>query len=79
MDIEATKAKNKDFLKSLANVVGVGVGPKMRNGQPTGEMAVKVFVSRKVPLDELSEADRVPPTLEGFATDVELMDSLRAR
>ncbi len=79
MDIEEVKVKHRDFLSSLPNVVGVGIGQKTRGGQPTGETAVKVFVSRKVPVDELRQEDRVPPTLEGFPTDVEILDSLTAK
>ena len=79
MDIEAAKAKHRNFLRSLPNVVGVGLGPKLCAGKPTGETAVKVFVSRKVSVDELREEDRVPPTLEGFPTDVEVLDSLTAK
>lgn len=79
MDIEAAKSKHADFLRSLPNVVGVGIGPKMRGGKLTGETAVKVFVSRKVLVGELREEDRVPPTLEGFPTDVEFLGSLTAK
>ena len=77
MDIEAAKEKHKEFLKSLANVVGIGIGPKVCGGRVGGGMAIKVFVCRKVPEAELTEADRIPPVIEGFPTDVEVLDSMK--
>lgn len=53
-----------------ANVVGVGVGVKWRDGQPTGEPALLALVSHKMARDELREADLVPPQLAGMQTDV---------
>ena len=79
MDIESAKEKHKAALRGLANVVGVGIGPKVRGGQPTREMAIKVFVSQKVPLDSLPADQRIPEDIEGIPTDVEVMDSLKAR
>ena len=79
MDIYETKDRHKERLLALPNVDSVGVGPKIRGGTPTGEMAVKVFVTRKVPAAELSDAESIPEDLEGFPTDVEVIDKLRAR
>lgn len=53
-----------------ANVVGLGVGAKWTNGQPTGQPAVVVLVTHKLPDSELSEADRIPTSLGGMQTDV---------
>ena len=47
------------------HAVGVGLGVKWTDGQPTGDPAVVVFVTHKVPLDALSPNDRVPPSIEG--------------
>lgn len=52
------------------NVVGMGIGVKWVNGQPTGEPALIVFVREKVPLGELSMTDAIPQTLSGMQTDV---------
>lgn len=62
----------------LPNVVGVGVGPKTVKGNPTGVMAIKVYVSRKLPKEELSESELVPEQIEGIPTDVEQQAPLRA-
>lgn len=79
MEIESVKDRYKDALRALANVVGLGVGPKVCGGQSTGETAIKVFVSQKVPLDSLPEGQRVPVRIEGIPTDVEVLGSLKAR
>ena len=52
------------------NVVGMGVGVKWRNGQPTGEPALVVLVTHKVAREQLLEAELVPPTLASMQTDV---------
>ncbi|MCX7593841.1 MAG: S1 family peptidase, partial [Fischerella sp.] len=57
-------------IRDSPNVVGLGVGVKWRNGEPTGEPALVTLVSRKLAKDELREADLVQPTLANMQTDV---------
>ncbi|MEV8313204.1 hypothetical protein AB0Q95_03435 [Streptomyces sp. NPDC059900] len=63
-----------DFLgpqTSLANVVGFGHGVKWIDGEPTGEPAVIVFVTQKVPESMLPERDVIPAQMDdGTPTDV---------
>ncbi|WP_329115526.1 hypothetical protein [Streptomyces sp. NBC_01465] len=63
-----------DFLRPqspLANVVGFGHGMKWTDGRPTGEQAVVVFVTQKVPESMLPERDVVPQQMDdGTPTDV---------
>ncbi|MGW5737977.1 MULTISPECIES: chymotrypsin family serine protease [Streptomyces] len=63
-----------DFLgpqTSLANVVGFGHGVKWIEGEPTGEPAVIVFVTQKVPESMLPERDVIPAQMDdGTPTDV---------
>ncbi|MEV6107436.1 hypothetical protein AB0M28_22410 [Streptomyces sp. NPDC051940] len=63
-----------DFLnpqRPLSNVVGFGHGVKWTNGEPTGEEAVLVFVTQKVPESMLPERDVVPRQMDdGTPTDV---------
>lgn len=63
-----------DFLRPqspLANVVGFGHGVKWTEGQPTGEPAVIVFVTQKVPESMLPERDVVPRQMDdGTPTDI---------
>lgn len=61
-------------LLSRANVVGVGTGPKRRGGRETGEEAVIVFVTEKLPEAQLADEDVCPKTVriddEDVPTDV---------
>jgi hypothetical protein len=52
------------------NVVGLGVGVKWHNGEPTGEPALLTLVTHKMPKNELSDADLVPSKLADMQTDV---------
>jgi hypothetical protein len=52
------------------NVVGVGIGRKVRDGHETGEPCLTVFVSQKLPLDALSESARIPSSVRHCKTDV---------
>ncbi|WP_405874143.1 MULTISPECIES: hypothetical protein [unclassified Streptomyces] len=65
---------NSDFLRPqspLANVVGFGHGVKWIDGQATGEAAVLVFVTQKVPESQLPERDVIPRMMDdGTPTDV---------
>lgn len=54
----------REDLRRRANVVGVGTGLKRRQGRETGEEAVIVFVTEKLPESELDEADICPKTVE---------------
>jgi hypothetical protein len=52
------------------NVVGVGVGVKWKDGEPTGEPAVLVLVTHKVAEAELADAHVVPKAVDDVRTDV---------
>jgi len=56
--------------KLLPNVVGMGLGVKWTNGEPTGEPSLVVLVAQKVERDCLGSADRIPSKLAGMQTDV---------
>lgn len=56
--------------KKCANVVGLGVGVKWKNGRPTGEPALVVLVTHKVEKGYLSKSDLVPLKLQDLQTDV---------
>ena len=64
-------------LLELPNVVGVGIGPKMRGGMRSGETAVVVLVTQKLTEDELQAESIVPPYLEGVATDIMEVGEIR--
>ncbi|WP_129114098.1 hypothetical protein [Halegenticoccus tardaugens] len=73
----------RNELESCANVVGTGIGPKRVGERETGEDAVVVFVSRKVPEAQLSESDRLPRTVtidgEEVQTDVQEVGDVRTQ
>jgi hypothetical protein len=52
------------------NVVGLGVGEKLKGGRPTGELALMALVTHKEPDEVLSDTDRVPANFGDIPTDV---------
>jgi len=52
------------------NVTGVGIGPKLTGGQPSGPDCVRLYVERKVPLTALSGENLLPTQIAGVPTDV---------
>jgi len=60
------------------NVVGVGVGEKLVDGQPTGQLAVKVFVKEKLNREDVSAVASIPPQLGGVLTDVDVTGEIHA-
>jgi hypothetical protein len=52
------------------NVVAVGVGYRLRGGQPTTEVCIVVSVTRKLPLAQLMPGAALPPQLEDVPVDV---------
>lgn len=64
-------------LLDLPNVVGVGIGPKMRRGMRSGETAVVVLVAQKLTQDELQAESVVPSSLDGVATDIMEVGEIR--
>jgi len=55
-------------LRKLPNVLNVAVAPKFKDGKPTGETGITVYVSKKLP--QLPPHLMVPKEIEGVVTDV---------
>ena len=76
--VKEIKEKSSQFLLSLLNVVGVGVGEKISLGETTDELSIRVYVNQKMPetffLKYPSEA--IPPEIEGVPTDVVKIDDI---
>ena len=51
-------------------VIGVGYGPKLVRGRETTSEAIVVFVARKVAKGSVAKDELIPPSFEGFPTDV---------
>src|SRR4051812_16216693 len=61
----AAALANAEDLAARANVVGGGAGRRTVGGRRTAEPAVVVYVSRKVPREELHPRDVIPREVEG--------------
>jgi hypothetical protein len=60
----------EDELLDKANVVGVGVGHKIKDGEDAGTNALVVMVSSKLPESLLTKSDLIPKTMDRRPTDV---------
>jgi predicted nucleotidyltransferase len=69
--ITEIQAKYANELMKKANVVGVGIGLAKNGGKYSSDMALVVMVEKKVPLETLDEADRIPSEIEGVRVDVQ--------
>jgi hypothetical protein len=78
--VQAQQVKGTYIYDLLAkqNVVGVGLGYKISEGESTGELSLVVSVRRKLPISALSLSDLVPKVLDGIKTDVLETGVLRA-
>ncbi len=61
-----------------ANVVATGVGYKVTAGQRTATLSIICSVREKRPVSTLAQGDRIPPSVDGIATDVIQTGVLRA-
>ena len=60
----------KGFLYGKKNVVGLGVGVKVRGGRVTNERCITVAVQKKEGIEQLTKKDKIPKRLLGIKTDV---------
>ncbi|NFD86721.1 hypothetical protein FCV13_01600 [Clostridium botulinum] len=58
------------YFLNKSNVVGIGCGYKIKNGFYTNQLCIQVFVSKKLPLNELNINDLIPSTYKGIPTDI---------
>ena len=75
---QAVKRAHQEELLSKSNVVGVGVGLCMREGTPTGQVGLVVFVRRKVPASKLDENEVIPSEIDTVPVDVQEVGEIRA-
>lgn len=75
----AVKARHEARLMQKANVVGVGVGFRERDGKLTDEIALVVNVTRKLPRNQLAPEDLIPNEIEGVPVDVYETGEIRAQ
>ncbi len=69
-DLIRVKNRYSDEILKKRNVVGVGVGKKTVQSEKSDRYCIRVYVSKKLPVEKLSENDLVQPTYDGYETDV---------
>jgi hypothetical protein len=57
-------------LRHIPGITSIGVGAKEVGGEVTFEMAFRVYVDQKLPMDQLTAAWRIPERIRGIPTDV---------
>ena len=62
---------NEDELLSKANVVGVGIGEKIRGGFSQDRLCLKIYVEKKLIAKKLTKAEFIPQEISRIETDVE--------
>lgn len=60
MSAHSACVRNRKELLKKENVIGVGVGRKIRGGEKTDLDCVTVLVKKKLPLNQLQHVDKVP-------------------
>lgn len=82
LSMAATEQATTQFLGESRprNVIGYGFGVKWTGGEPTGDPALLVLVTNKIPEESLAPGDIVPSALDdGTATDVVAVGHLVAQ
>src|SRR5262249_2915749 len=53
-----------------ANLVGIGFGANETQGKLIGDLAVRVYVTQKLPKQQLPRQYRIPDAVNGIVTDI---------
>lgn len=78
-EVRQVKEAHTGEIMAKENVVGVGVGQRITEGRPTGELAVVVMVRDKIAPTGLPPGAMVPATIDGVPTDVVQVGEIRAQ
>ena len=76
--VKALKDAHRKDLMSKANVVGVGIGKRGKDGEPNDEYGIVVMVSEKLPKAQLEKMDLIPDQIDGVPIIVKEVGSLKA-
>ena len=76
--ITTVRATHEARLLRYPNVVAVADGIRTHGGQPTGEPCIVVYVSHKVPPEQLRADEVLPEQLDGVGVDVVPVGEIRA-
>lgn len=69
----ASFERAREVLGKIDGVVGVAFGQKDTGGDFKDDIAIVVFVREKKSEEDLAPAQRIPPTFEGYRTDVRVV------
>ena len=75
---EQVKQRYEAEILARANVVGIGVGLRSRDGVYTDEVALIVLVSKKVVRADLPPEHVLPSELEGVPVDVQEVGDIKS-
>lgn len=76
---QAAYARAKEFFKAIDGVVGVAFGQKQSDGEYKDDIAIVVFVREKKAEEDLPPEQRIPPSFEGYVTDVRVVQKNHLR
>lgn len=62
--------QHEEALLAYAHVVGVAVANRMKGGVPTNEVAIVIYVDRKLAESELLPDEILPKEIDGVPVDV---------
>ena len=77
--VKIVKRTYETMLLAKPNVVGVGIGYRIQDGQRTDNLAIIVMVSRKLPASQLEPAELIPTEIEGVPVDVQESGAIHAQ
>ena len=63
-DVRRALDEHGAMLYKFPSVQGTGVGEQISGGVPTGRLAVKVYVDKKLPLDKMDPKNVLPKSLK---------------
>lgn len=69
-EIAGIQARHEAELLRYTNVVGVAAGIRTKQGNPTGEHCLVVYVEKKVPKGKLHKNQILPTHIDGVRVDV---------
>lgn len=67
--VERAIEQYQEELGRYPNVTGIGVVPVSDDSEGPTDLAVAVYVTKKVPRDQLRAGERIPPSLEITSRD----------
>ena len=77
-NVTQVKELHKEAILAKSNVVGTGIGYKVRGRRTTDELCVVVLVRQKLPEAGLAPEGLVSPEIDGVRTDVVQVGDIRA-